>query len=366
MVGGDGWSYFRLPINCAIESLAAMHDVRKFRIDVHHHYAPPYPSGIQSRMQTPGTAPSDWSPHRHLAFMDRWAIQAAVLSDPPFGMIEATSEKRQAAAREVNDYNRRLIRDHGDRFGVFAAVPLPDVKNSIAEARRALGDLGLDGICLVPHYDGRYLGERDFEPFYAVLNELHAVVFVHPVLVPNAPVPTFAGGERFSDPTLEFVFDSTRTAASLVYSGIPKRFPRIRWIFCHCGGTIPFLAFRLAELHAYDPRFNAVLSEGPATAFASFYYETAQAFSTGQLRMVDELTDREHILFGTDFPPVANLYADNNADLINWPAADLPSGDDPAPAYEVVFGRERERVERDNALELLPSLRKRLEVAGAT
>jgi predicted TIM-barrel fold metal-dependent hydrolase len=261
----------------------------------------------------------------------------------------------------VNDFNAQLIAHHGERFGVFATVPLPDVEGAIVEARRALGELGLDGVGLITQYLGRYLGDPAFEPLYRELDRQSAVVYVHPGPVPGAPPVACAGSEPFEDFVLEFVFDTTRTITSLVYAGVAQRYPNIRWIFSHGGGTIPFLAFRLAELHAYTPRFNQALPEGPMPSLRRFYYETAQAFSVAQLHATRALAAVDRLLFGTDYPPCTNLYSDQNRSLIRLPPMELPSNGDPAPTFDTVFtADERVQVERTNALNLFPRLAARL------
>lgn len=326
------------------------------RIDVHHHYAPPY-EGVD-RAGPPFAPENGWSPAPHLAFMDRWGIEAAVLSDPAFALVQAPTERRRQAADRVNAYNAELLADHGDRFGVFAAVPLPDVAEAIPVAERALTTFGLDGICLATNYSGRYLGHSLFDPLYEALDDHGAVVFVHPTAVPTAPAVSFAGGE-LGVYTLEFVFDTTRTVTSLAYSGVMDRYPNIRWIFCHCGGALPFLAFRLAGLHAFDPRFNEVLPNGPT--LRSVFLETAQAFGVSQLSCAADLVSNDRLLFGTDYPLMRSLYEESDLERVPLRPGQLPRDGDPAPTFDAAFGPDRQKVERSNATALLPRLAQRLE-----
>lgn len=340
----------------------------RFRIDVHHHYHLTRFQGL-----TPAYTPSragllpegTWRPESHFEFMDRWGIEAALLSDPALPRLELDVGERRKLSQQINDFNAKLIRDHGARFGTFAAVPLPDVEGAVLEARRALTELSLDGIFVGTHYFNRHLGDAMFEPFYEELNRHHAVVYVHPASLDCAPEVIYQQGLTFALPPMEFVFETTRTIASIVYSGVGRRYPNIRWIFSHGGGTIPFLSFRFAGYHTQEPRYNEVLPEGPGFFLKQFFYDTAQAFSSVQLEMVKSIAPTGHILFGTDYPPMQSLYGPHNADETPSIAAELPANGEPAPAFDLVFGGDRIKVERLNALSLFPKLAARLGKSAA-
>ena len=99
-----------------------------------------------------------------------------------------------------------------------------------------------------------------------------------------------------------FLFDTTLAASKLVFSGVAKRYPRIRWILGHLGGTIPFLAERLDRgFHAFkDCRANI---DEPPTAYLKrqFYYDTVN-FSVGALKLAVEFAGADHVLAGSDYP----------------------------------------------------------------
>src|SRR3954453_17464983 len=123
-----------------------------WRIDTHAHYSPDVYNDYLKRYGLLGAitgAYGPWSVDRHLAFMDQYRIQASVLS---FGDLQVTVgpvDDRRATPRAVNDYARDLVRTRGDRFGIFAVTPMPDIEGSVAEVDRALGELDLAGICLL-------------------------------------------------------------------------------------------------------------------------------------------------------------------------------------------------------------------------
>lgn len=332
------------------------------RIDVHHHYSLTRGAGYSASFlpTEPQMLPKDaWKPDTSLAFMDAWGIEASILSEPHVASFKMEMHARRRLCRAINSFGAELIEKRGDRFGAFASVPLPDVAGALEEARYALADLRLDGVALGTNYHGSYLGEAVFDPFYEELDRQRAVVFVHPAWTGSVDV-SYRPGLLFPDAMFDFAFETTRSIASLVYAGVPRRFPKIRWIFPHGGGAVPFLAFRFAGLHTHESRYNEVLSEGPGTFLEQFFYETAHTFGRAQLECIKALASTEHVLFGTEFPSLDRVYASDNREHAPAIASDLPFDGDPTPAFEAVFGGDRIRVERTNALALFPRLAARL------
>jgi predicted TIM-barrel fold metal-dependent hydrolase len=95
---------------------------------------------------------------------------------------------------------------------------------------------------------------------------------------------------------IEFATDTTRTIADIVFSGFAAKFPDIRWIFSHSGGTLPFLTARL-ELVAQRKKMPAV-----APILRQFHYELAQGSTRGQLAALLSMAPVSQLLYGTDYP----------------------------------------------------------------
>ena len=167
-----------------------------------------------------------WSPQADLAVMDEFKIRKAVLSTP-LGP-GPTAGARVTLARRLNDFGAGLVQDRPDRYAMFGAMPLPDIDSSLAEATFVLDTLDAPGLIVLTNYDGVYLGDAHFEPFWNEMDRRKAVIFVHPI-DPAYHVTDISPG------ILEFVFDTTRTITSLVYAGVTIRYPNIKFIFSHGG-----------------------------------------------------------------------------------------------------------------------------------
>jgi predicted TIM-barrel fold metal-dependent hydrolase len=265
----------------------------KTRIDVHHHFVPPFHAEIMATKRSGGRPPK-WTPQMSLDEMDKSGIATAIVSlVQPGAWFEDDIPLSRRIARECNDYGAKMIQDHPGRFGLFAAISPPDPEGSLKEIEYVFDTLKADGVGLFTSYGDKYLGDPSFEPVYAELNRRKAVVYVHPT-TPNCCGRIVPG---IGPSTIEFATDSTRTITHIVFSGVATKFPDIRWIFSHSGGTLPFLTARL-ELLAQQKKMPG----GATPILRKFYYELAQGNTPGQLAALLKMVPISQVLYGTDYP----------------------------------------------------------------
>ncbi|MCO5994135.1 amidohydrolase family protein [Actinoallomurus rhizosphaericola] len=237
-----------------------------------------------------------WDAGTHLELMDEWGVATSILSISSPGTHFGDDRAARALCREVNDAGAGVAREHPGRFGHFASLPLPDVEGALAEASRALDELSSWGVAVVTSAGGRYLGAPEYEPLWAELNRRRAVVFVHPTS-PCCGEALSAGRPR---PMMEFIFDSARAAADLVFSGVLARHPDIRWIFTHGGGSLPLLADRM-EL------FRTVFRGGPGDAptvqeqLAGLWWDMAGTPFPRQIPALVDAFGSRRVLYGSDY-----------------------------------------------------------------
>src|SRR6187397_1275392 len=150
------------------------------RIDMHHHFAPPaWVADVKGRplLQPANTR---WTPEQSIEDMDRGGVAAAVVSITNPGLWFGDRAVTNRLARACNDYGAKLVQDHPTRFGLFAAMPLPDVDAALKEIEYAYDTLKVDGVGLLTSYEDMWLGNAKFRPVMEELNRRKAVVHVHP------------------------------------------------------------------------------------------------------------------------------------------------------------------------------------------
>jgi predicted TIM-barrel fold metal-dependent hydrolase len=266
------------------------------RIDVHHHHAPP---ALQVGPGRAGRAP--WTPELSLQMMDKFDIAVSILSMTQMGdILYDGTERGRKAVRIGNDYGAKVMADHPKRFGLFTGVPLPDIDAVMTEIAYGLDTLKADGIGIYTNDNhNRWPGDPYFDPMWQELNRRNTIVYMHP-LAPqccrdlNDGVPTAMN---------EFDFDITRACTSILAGGVLHKYPNIKIIIPHSGGTMPVLAGRIKDRYPGDPKHAEYIPNGVYPELKKFYFDIAHASFPMPLAALLKFAPEDHILFGTDFSP---------------------------------------------------------------
>jgi aminocarboxymuconate-semialdehyde decarboxylase len=286
-------------------------------IDFHNHYYPPAyldalragPSAVQITIDAEGNPllhyPGDYNVavrgHRDIDYREQVLIQHGIdtqvitLTTP--GTHVETPETAGRLARIVNDAFSEVVASKKGRFAALATLPLNDPRASVAEFERAMHRLGFRGAMLFSNINGVALSDQRFWPLYEAANDRDAVLYIHP----TSPVGVEAMTEYWLMPLTGFLFDTTLAASKLVFSGVAERFPRIRWVLCHLGGTIPYLVERLDRGFTAFAECRANISKPPSEYLKNFYYDTVN-FNPRALELAIAFAGVEHILAGSDYP----------------------------------------------------------------
>jgi predicted TIM-barrel fold metal-dependent hydrolase len=246
--------------------------------------------------------------------MDEYGDYRQVISlpNPPIEDI-AKGEVGLTLARIANDFMAELCARHPDRFPTFAAaVSLTDIDGSIAEAHRAIKELGARGIQIFTNIAGRPLDDPAFRPVFAALAAHDLPIWLHPVRTASMPDYPAEAKSRFEMWwCFGWPYDTSVAMARLVFSGVFDRHPKLKIITHHCGGMVPFYDGRvgpgLAVLGARtsDEDYSAIL---PSLArphldyFHDFYADTAMFGGVHGIKCGFEFFGPDRAVFATDAP----------------------------------------------------------------
>ena len=270
--------------------------------DVHCHFITPGYLGLLERhdalMDELYPIPA-WSPEALGAFLDEAGIGLAVLTSvapqPHFG----DAAESVAACRELNDEAARLAAADPARLKWCATLPLPSVPEAVAEAERALDELGAAGVKLPTNARGLYLGDEALDPLMAALDARGAVAILHP----HRPEP-FDGKLVDGLPLAmyEYPAETTRALARLFARNVPARYPNVKFVVPHAGAFLPLALPRMRAVHPIV-RAKGYAGEIDWDAnLRSLWFDLAGSPTAESVRRLLALTTPDRILYGSDFP----------------------------------------------------------------
>jgi aminocarboxymuconate-semialdehyde decarboxylase len=286
-------------------------------IDFHNHFYPPEyleaiqsgPSNVKVTFDADGNPlvhyPGDYNilvpGHRDISHrsgvLDRAGVSKQILSFTTPGTHVEAPERATELARLVNDAMAKIVRERGDHFSALATLPMNAPEASVTEFERCYDRLGFRGAMLFSNIDGVALADSRYWPLYESASQRKAVMYIHPTF----PVGVEAMTEYWLTPLIGFTFDTTLAAAKIVFSGVPEKFPGIRWVLCHLGGAIPYLAERLDRGYRAFGECRENITMPPSEYLKRFYYDTVN-FDPRALQLAIDFAGVDHIVAGSDYP----------------------------------------------------------------
>jgi 6-methylsalicylate decarboxylase len=314
------------------------------RIDVHSHFLPDFyreAATAAGHAQPDGIAELPaWTAAGHVAVMDRLGIATSLLSISSPGVHFGDDGAARALASQVNEEGYRATEAHPGRFGLFAALPMPDIDASLKEIAYALDTLKADGIGLFTSFGDKWPGEPAYAPVWEELNRRKAIVYFHPY-APNCCGNLVKG---VPDSLLEYPYETPRTILSLLFNGALAKYRDIRWLFSHGGAALPALSGRINQLSHLRAETSAKAGGGFAPNGIDYelkrlHFEIANAFYKPSMDAIMDYMPLSQLVFGTDYPYVGVSETADGLDKLGLNADTLAA------------------IQRGNAVNLIPRLK---------
>jgi aminocarboxymuconate-semialdehyde decarboxylase len=204
--------------------------------------------------------------------------------------------------RYMNEQMAALCEKNPGQFSLLASVPFPYADESAAELEYAMKNLGAVGVVIAANVEGTNLGELPLDAFWQKVSDLDAGIFIHPVQAqPNPRSAKFALSQ-----IAQYTVDTTFTVGSLISAGVMDRFPKLRILLSHGGGTFPYLTGRFDIMHErMDKKQQGDVAQNPPSHYLKrFYYDTI-LHDPSILKWLASRVSVERIALGSDysFPP---------------------------------------------------------------
>jgi aminocarboxymuconate-semialdehyde decarboxylase len=201
----------------------------------------------------------------------------------------------------LNDTLAEWCADNAKRFSWISSVPLTNAESAAQELERSAG-MGAIGVIISSNIENTNLGEIALDPFWRKAEMLDIPILIHPVMsVPTPRVAKFALAQ-----IAQYTFDTTLGVGSLLMSGVMDRFPKLRLLWSHGGGTFPYLAGRFDVMHQrMDKASQGDVATRAPSAYASQMAYDSIVHAPKALRFLIDVVGTDNVLLGTDysFPP---------------------------------------------------------------
>jgi predicted TIM-barrel fold metal-dependent hydrolase len=241
---------------------------------------------------------------RRLPAMDAAGIDMQVLSSVAPAAQASSPEDSVKLARSLNDTIAAIMAQHPTRFQALAALPTPDPAAAAREAQRAIRDLGMCGVIIQGHTQGRFLDSAEFEPMLAAIEELGVPMYLHPTFPPKAVADVYYAGldDAIAGPLSTAAWgwhaETGLHVLRMAAGGVFTRHPGLRVVVGHMGENLPF------SLARADAVLSAALGAGTISDLVREHvYVTICGYTTlPPFQCALAVFGTDHMLFSVDYP----------------------------------------------------------------
>lgn len=207
----------------------------------------------------------------------------------------------ELGARITRVINEELVESTSKfvgRFSPLGTVPLQDTDAAIAELRYCVQELGMRGLEIGTHVDGKEeISTPRLDPFWNEVERLGALVVIH--------TDGHTHKERLQEHNfvniLGHAFEATLATAGLIFNGVMERHPNLKIVVVHGGGYLPAYAGRIDHGWRAREDVREGVPEQPTEYLKRFFFDT-MVFEPDQLKFLVDKYGADHILLGTDYP----------------------------------------------------------------
>ena len=238
----------------------------------------------------------------------------------------------------VNEEMAKVVSEYPGVFYGAAHLPLSPGDEAARELERCARDYGFRAYCTATNVRGRFPDDELYYPMYEVAEAHNMPVIVHAAA---CPADDLSMREYDLSRMVGREVDHTLAAARVFMSEIPDRFPDLKLIHCHLGGTFWASTFRYGrgegslESRTVEQGNEGMGPEAFRQRLRNTYFNTT-FWEPRVIEYAVESLGEDHIVFGSDYPIRTSLMGDV--------AEAIESLDIPASAKEKIAHGNSQRI----------------------
>jgi aminocarboxymuconate-semialdehyde decarboxylase len=231
--------------------------------------------------------------------MDEAGVDIAIVTLTSPNVYWGSPKVSLEAAKLVNDDMAARQKEFPDRIRFMCSLPWQHAKLAVAELKRACDELGAVGVMVLANIDGVSLTDKSFSPVWREIDKRGLPVLVHPSAPPGTAELDVMRYNLIA--SVGFMFDTSLAVARMIFDGFFDRYPNLKLIAAHGGGTLPYIAGRLDICFDNMPACRERISQKPSRYLRRIFYDSV-VFQKESLELALKVGGSENVLYGSDYP----------------------------------------------------------------
>jgi aminocarboxymuconate-semialdehyde decarboxylase len=231
--------------------------------------------------------------------MDAARVDIAIVTLTSPNVYWGSASTSLFASKIINDDMAARQKEYPERIRFMCSLPWQHAKLAVAELRRACDELGAVGVMVLANIDAVSLTDKKFSSIWKEIDKRGLPVLVHPSAPPGTAELDVMRYNLIA--SVGFMFDTSLAVARMIFDGFFDRYPHLKLITAHGGGTLPYIAGRLDICFDNMPACRERISSRPSSYLKKIYYDSV-VFQQESLELALKVGGTDNVLYGSDYP----------------------------------------------------------------
>jgi aminocarboxymuconate-semialdehyde decarboxylase len=231
--------------------------------------------------------------------MDEAGVDVAIVTLTSPNVYWGSAQISLQASKIMNDDMAARQKQYPERIRFMCSLPWQHAKLAVAELERVCDELGAVGVMVLANIDGASLTDKKFSAIWKEIDRRALPVLVHPSAPPGTAELDVMRYNLIA--SVGFMFDTSLAVARMIFDGFFDRYPNLKLIAAHGGGTLPYIAGRLDICFENMPACREKISIRPSNYLRRIFYDSV-VFQQESLELALKVGGSENVLYGSDYP----------------------------------------------------------------
>jgi len=237
-----------------------------------------------------------------IQWLDDHGIDVQLLTINPYWYYGADRELAERIVKLQDEKVAEWCASHSDRYVAMSAVALQFPDLAAQQLEYAVKNLKMRGASIGGHVEGEPLSSPRFDPFWAKVQELDVMVFMHPQGAENIIKKGGLDGRGDLGNIIGNPLETTLFLTHMIFDGTLDRFPGVKICAAHGGGYLASYLGRTEVACDVRPKSDCLNKKHPSEYMKSqIWVDSIVLTEEGLHHLVAEVGSGQ-VVFGTDEP----------------------------------------------------------------